>query len=311
MDDKQRALNHASSMGITPASENAALLSAINFQASGSQHYQTPSSHSEVCVENVSELGSRVKKVERSATRSTNCSNSKSHFVPIVDFVGRFESSTIKPNEMIKNFKTKFTKINDDETQVYSTVTPEAGSKLNPNFEPYVPNGSLEQVSTSSISGLSDCDVKPFDPKEFHGKVCCYACGRPCHIARHCLHRHTEFFYGKNQKVKPKAKPVAKPMRTDQSFKPRVKPQKVTKDHPTAKKAKIAKQNQSIFPKQRSNVFKSKTKRHWKDKPHLKHRVKPIDHGSGVRPKIDRVKSDKPKGIIKNGPNVPQNFQEM
>ncbi|KAD1222171.1 hypothetical protein E3N88_43131 [Mikania micrantha] len=46
MDDKQRALNHASSMGIAPVSENSALLSAINLQASGMQHYQTPSSQS-------------------------------------------------------------------------------------------------------------------------------------------------------------------------------------------------------------------------------------------------------------------------
>ncbi|KAC9670495.1 hypothetical protein E3N88_45417 [Mikania micrantha] len=46
MDDKQRALNHASSMGIAPASENVALLSAINFQASGLQHYQALSSQS-------------------------------------------------------------------------------------------------------------------------------------------------------------------------------------------------------------------------------------------------------------------------
>ncbi|KAL8228375.1 hypothetical protein R6Q57_015959 [Mikania cordata] len=75
-----------------------------------------------------------------------------------------------------------------------------SGSKLNPNSEPYVLNGSLEQAFTSSISG------------------------RPCHIARHFLHRPTEFFYGKNQKVKPKAKPVTKPMRTEQSCKPRVKP---------------------------------------------------------------------------------------
>ncbi|KAL8226595.1 hypothetical protein R6Q57_016427 [Mikania cordata] len=36
MDDKQRALNHSSSMGITPATENAALVSTMSYQASGS-----------------------------------------------------------------------------------------------------------------------------------------------------------------------------------------------------------------------------------------------------------------------------------
>ncbi|KAL8211319.1 hypothetical protein R6Q57_005756 [Mikania cordata] len=46
-------------------------------------------------------------------------------------------------------------------------------------------------------------------------------------MARHHLHRTTEFFYGKNQKVKPKAILVTRPMRTDQSSKPRAKPQKV------------------------------------------------------------------------------------
>ncbi|KAL8217995.1 hypothetical protein R6Q57_021368 [Mikania cordata] len=81
-------------------------------------------------------------------------------------------------------------------TQSHSTVTPKLGSKLNPNSEPYVPTGPLEQASTSSIFGLSDCEVKTFDPKEFHDKVCRYAWGRPRHIARHCLHRPTEFFYG-------------------------------------------------------------------------------------------------------------------
>ncbi|KAL8215872.1 hypothetical protein R6Q57_022709 [Mikania cordata] len=149
--------------------------------------------------------GSREKKEERSASRGTDCStsHSKSHLVSIVDFVGRFESIKIQPNEMIKNFKIKFVK-NDDlknkivleldssplteqVNQADSIIILEAGSKLNPNCEHYVPTGSLEQASTSSFSGLSDCDVKPFDPKEFHDKVCCCACGRPGHIARQCL----------------------------------------------------------------------------------------------------------------------------
>ncbi|KAL8200002.1 hypothetical protein R6Q57_011341 [Mikania cordata] len=38
MDDKQRSLNHASSMGITSALENATLISSINYQASGSHN---------------------------------------------------------------------------------------------------------------------------------------------------------------------------------------------------------------------------------------------------------------------------------
>ncbi|KAL8218062.1 hypothetical protein R6Q57_021435, partial [Mikania cordata] len=98
--------------------------------------------------------------------------------------------------------------------QAYSTITTEACLKINPNCEPYVPTGSLEQASTSSSHGQSDCDAKPFDPKEF-------ACGRPGHIVRHSLHRPTELFYGKNQKVTPKDKPASRPMRTDQSSKPR------------------------------------------------------------------------------------------
>ncbi|KAD7116764.1 hypothetical protein E3N88_04032 [Mikania micrantha] len=65
------------------------------------------------------------------------------------------------------------------------------------------------------------------------------------HIARHCLHRPTEFFYGKNQKVTPKANPTSIPMRTHQSSKPMVKPQKKTQNHPTAKNTKPTQQNQS------------------------------------------------------------------
>ncbi|KAL8199681.1 hypothetical protein R6Q57_013249 [Mikania cordata] len=82
------------------------------------------------------------KKEERSASRSADCSTSlsKSHFLPRVN-------------------------------QADSTITPEAGSKLNPNYEPYIPTGSLEQASTSSFSSLSDCDVKRFDPRDFHVKV--------------------------------------------------------------------------------------------------------------------------------------------
>ncbi|KAL8217967.1 hypothetical protein R6Q57_021340 [Mikania cordata] len=148
---------------------------------------------SEVCAEYLSVSGRSEEEEERSAGRSTYCSasSSKSHFsVPKIDFVGKFEIIKIKPNEMIKNFRTNFVKT-------------ETGSKLNPNCEPYVPTGSSEQVFTSSSPRQSDCDVKPFDPQEFYQKVCCYACGRPGYIAKNCLHRPTEFFYVKNQKVTP------------------------------------------------------------------------------------------------------------
>ncbi|KAL8226694.1 hypothetical protein R6Q57_016526 [Mikania cordata] len=111
--------------------------------------------------------------------------------------------------------------------KAHSTITVEMGLKLNPNCEPYVPSGSLEQVSTSSSTGFSDCDVKPYDFSEFHQKFCCYACGRPVHIARHCLQRPNEFFYGKNLKVTPKAKPVNKLVRTDQPSTPKGRPNKL------------------------------------------------------------------------------------
>ncbi|KAL8228422.1 hypothetical protein R6Q57_016006, partial [Mikania cordata] len=52
----------------------------------------------------------------------------------------------------------------------HSTIIGENGSKLNSNCKPYVPSGSLEQVSTSSSSSQSDCDVKPLDPKVFYQK---------------------------------------------------------------------------------------------------------------------------------------------
>ncbi|KAL8211187.1 hypothetical protein R6Q57_005624 [Mikania cordata] len=167
-------------------------------------------------------------------------------FEKLVKLIKEKFRETIKPRETVNN--------------AYYTITIEAGSKLNLNCEPSVSTGSLEQASTSSTSSQSDCDVKPFDPKEFHDKVCCYACGRPSHIVRHCLYRPTEFFYGKNQKVTPKAKPARKPMRTDQSSKPRVKPQKLTLNHPTTKRAKPTQQSHYGFHNQKSNVSNSKSK---------------------------------------------------
>ncbi|KAL8226055.1 hypothetical protein R6Q57_018612 [Mikania cordata] len=84
-------------------------------------------------------------------------------------------SDDSEPNEMFKNFNSTFVK-NDvitesissslqQENRDHSTITKEAGLKLNPNCEPLVPTGSLEQASTSTSSGHGDCDVKPFDPK--------------------------------------------------------------------------------------------------------------------------------------------------
>ncbi|KAL8217965.1 hypothetical protein R6Q57_021338 [Mikania cordata] len=121
---------------------------------------------SEVCADNLSDTGRREKQEERSAGRSRECStsSSKSHFVPKIDFFGRFETIIIKPNEMFKNFNSTFVKIDDDVLEsdssplklvnrAQSTITKEAGSKLNPNCEPYVPTGSLEQGSTSTSLG--------------------------------------------------------------------------------------------------------------------------------------------------------------
>ncbi|KAL8199573.1 hypothetical protein R6Q57_013141, partial [Mikania cordata] len=153
----------------------------------------------------LNDTGLRGKNEERSAGRSTECSTSsrKSPFIPKTDFAGRFDEIKIKKNEMFRNFNSTFVK-NDDVLKLVSSSL----KHLNPNCEPFVPTESLEQASKSTSSGHGDRDVNPFDPKEFHEKVCCFACGRPGHIARICLHWHTEFFYGKNQKVTTKAKPT-------------------------------------------------------------------------------------------------------
>ncbi|KAL8226791.1 hypothetical protein R6Q57_016623 [Mikania cordata] len=138
------------------------------------------SDDSEVCADSINKTGVRGKIEERSARRSTNCSTSfgTSSFISNTDFVGKVYKFKIKTNEMSKNFKSTFVK-NDvilesissclhHEYKGHSTVTKEAGSKLNPECEFFVPTRSLEQASTSSSSSHSDYDVKPFDPKEFH-----------------------------------------------------------------------------------------------------------------------------------------------
>ncbi|KAL8217992.1 hypothetical protein R6Q57_021365, partial [Mikania cordata] len=139
----------------------------------------------------ISILGRSEEEEKRSAGRSTNCSvsSSKSHFyVPKDDFVRKFKTIKIKANEMVKNFRSNFVKTGDNVKKkcvlepnssplteklnmAHSTITIKAGTKLNPNYEPYVPTGSLEQASINSSHGLSDSNVKPFDPQEFYQKI--------------------------------------------------------------------------------------------------------------------------------------------
>ncbi|KAD4385615.1 hypothetical protein E3N88_25784 [Mikania micrantha] len=254
---------------------------------------------SEVCAEKLSVTASEEKEVERSARRSTDCSTStsQSSFVPITDFVGKFDEINIKPNDMLKSFQKTFainhvsqstsSPLTKQAALAHSTVIKEEGSQLNPNCEPYVPTGSLEQVSSNLSSGQSNCDVKPFDPIELHQKVCCFACGKPSHIARHCLHRPTEFFYGKNHKVTPKAKLVNKHVRTVPSSKPNVTSQKGTQTRTPsiAKREKKSNQTQSGFHNQTPRIFKTK--------------IKPVDHGSGSKSKYIENKSDRPKNRSK------------
>ncbi|KAL8223239.1 hypothetical protein R6Q57_020638, partial [Mikania cordata] len=222
---------------------------------------------------------------------SADCAKSLSVSVPKVYFVEKFETITIKPNEMIKNFMTKFVKtdvgvnnkgvlkpsashLKENVNKAHSTITIETGSKLNPNCEPYVPSGSLEQVSTSSSLGLRDCDVKLYDPKEFFQK-------------------------GKNQKVTPKAKPVSKPFKTNQSSKPKVKPQRKTHNHHTARKNEKAKQNQNGFHKQKkTRFFHFEVKSNLKSKPP----VKPIDSCNVNKP----INVNTPKSKGKESSKVPK-----
>ncbi|KAL8223272.1 hypothetical protein R6Q57_020671 [Mikania cordata] len=65
----------------------------------------------ELCADSL-----RENEEERNAGRSTeySTSSSKSHFVPNTDFVGKFETTKIKPNEMFKSFKATFVKIDDE-----------------------------------------------------------------------------------------------------------------------------------------------------------------------------------------------------
>ncbi|KAL8211270.1 hypothetical protein R6Q57_005707 [Mikania cordata] len=285
-------------MGITPSSENVVLLSALTFQASGSQHYQTLSCHSvpfetaflslgketdsydwsdqvqelemtlsHAFMAEVDEKSNEVREKRGKGLGYKECEPPFNHNyssmprinTSVDDLVLQSDRAFELPTEPVSLIVDPMFVSDDSEicadslsdaglrdkdeekvlggaqndidssplkqvNRAHSTITKEASSKLNPNCEPYVPTESLEQAPTSTSPSQGDCDVKPFDPKYFNGKVCCFACGRPGHITRHCLYRPTEFFYGKNQKVTPKAKPTSRPLRTDQSSKPRVKP---------------------------------------------------------------------------------------
>ncbi|KAL8214151.1 hypothetical protein R6Q57_003600 [Mikania cordata] len=166
------------------------------------------SNNSEVCVDSLNDIGLWGKNEERSSWKSTEfpSSSRKSSFIPKTYFVGRFDEIKIKPNEMFRNFNSTFAK-NVDVNKAHSMITKEVDLMLNTNCEPFVPTGSLEQP----------LQVLPL-------VMVIVILG---HIARNCLHRPTEFFYGNNQKVTPKAKPTKPSMRTDQSSKPRMTPQKL------------------------------------------------------------------------------------
>ncbi|KAL8209129.1 hypothetical protein R6Q57_008541 [Mikania cordata] len=118
-----------------------------------------------ICEEKVSVTGLDEKEEEKSARRSTDCSTSScsSYFVPKTVFVGKFDEIKSKPNDMLKNFKKTFSKncvpklisspLINQTAVANSTVTKETNSQLDPNYEPYVPTTSVEQVSPSSSFG--------------------------------------------------------------------------------------------------------------------------------------------------------------
>ncbi|KAL8216002.1 hypothetical protein R6Q57_022839 [Mikania cordata] len=138
-----------------------------------------------------------TKKSDRNFEFTTSCNKPASLTAdPVLTDLNNSDNSEVCAESLIVT-EPDSSPLSEQVNKADSTITPEAVSKLNPNCEPYILTGSLEQASTSSFSGLSDCDVKPFDPKEFHDK---------------------------NQKVTPKAKPARKPIRTDDSFKTRMKP---------------------------------------------------------------------------------------
>ncbi|KAL8204436.1 hypothetical protein R6Q57_010059 [Mikania cordata] len=153
------------------------------------------SDHSEICAEGVSLSNQTDEDVERSARKSSNppfVLNNQKSFVSKSNNVDCFQTSVVNPYNLVHDFKTKFVKSTNDikhsnETKVEilkgkengsnTTITKGMCSSLNPNCEPFSPKKSMEEIPINSCPG---------------------------YFARHCLHRPTEFSYGKNQKVTPK-----------------------------------------------------------------------------------------------------------
>ncbi|KAL8204468.1 hypothetical protein R6Q57_010091, partial [Mikania cordata] len=185
------------------ASDNDVILSAINFQASGLQHYKAPSSQSipfETAFLSSGKASSVGKPIQcpRSVLRGkriccclreSNYRDARRRIDELTSDLEHLKSQLSKSKIQADMRKSKigigFTKVKPPFNHNYSIMPNintsvddlllksdqrEVSSKLNPNCEPFVPTGSLEQASTSSSSGHSDCDVKPFDPKEFHEK---------------------------------------------------------------------------------------------------------------------------------------------
>ncbi|KAL8199677.1 hypothetical protein R6Q57_013245 [Mikania cordata] len=127
-----------------------------------------------IYADSLIKTGVTEKNEERSAGRSTDFSTSfgTSSFISKTDFVGKVDKSKITANEMSKNFKLTFVKKNviletvssrlHHEHKGHSTVTEEAGSKLNPNCEPFMAN--LRFVSDHNMTAFLG------DPPEKHSE---------------------------------------------------------------------------------------------------------------------------------------------
>ena len=115
--------------------------------------------------------------------------------------------------------------------QVKSNVsvnTEKHKQSLNAFAQPFIKTEPFQKATintchhnTTNVSGTSYMVQKPVTSQSpsvssssnTHGvkhlkPYPCYACGKPGHNARHFLHRPTDFYYGKNQKVTPKRSPT-------------------------------------------------------------------------------------------------------